>query len=150
MSVNWDYQSNDPIMNEEKVNIYSQLLKFKQQKITIKKNAQGVYNNTYANLDEILEKVTQPLLDLGVVFFWRSTLEGLELVMRHDNSDTEITSIIPYLQKSDAQKLGSNITYNKRYSIVAMLSLEDEDDDGALVSNVTKSSIKQPTNTDVI
>ena len=129
-------------------NIHTQLLGFKKLGITIKKNAQGVYNNKYANLDEILEKVTGPLTKLGIVFYWRSTLEGLELVMRHNESETELTSIIPYLQKQDAQKLGSNITYNKRYSIVAMLSLEDDDDDGQLASTPAKTTTNS--NDDII
>jgi hypothetical protein len=126
-------------------NIHTQLLEFKKQNITIKKNAQGVYNNKYANLDEILEKVTKPLYELDVIFYWRSTLEGLELVMHHTGSKTEITSQIPYLQKQDAQKLGSNITYNKRYSIVAMLGLEDDDDDGQSASTPSKTPIKKTT-----
>lgn len=128
-------------------NIHTQLLEFKKLGITIKKNAKGVYNNTYANLDEILEKVTKPLTELGIVFYWRSNLEGLELVMHHVDSKSEITSLIPYLQKSDAQKLGSNITYNKRYSIVAILGLEDDDDDGQSASTPTKTTSD---NSDVI
>lgn len=116
---------------EKKQNIYSSLLAFQMLGVTVKKDGSNPhFGNEYATLDEILGKVKAPLNKLGVVFYWSSDLDGMTLIMKHVESDTEVTSTIPYIQKQDAQKLGSNITYNKRYSIVAMLGLEDEDDDG--------------------
>lgn len=119
----------------EKENVYTALLAFQQLGVTVKKDGSNPhFKNKYATLDEILGKVKAPLNKLGVVFYWVSDLEGMKLVMRHVESETEVESTVPYLQKQDAQKLGSNITYNKRYSIVALLGLEDEDDDGQKAS----------------
>jgi hypothetical protein len=35
---------------------------------------------------------------------------------------------------ANPQKIGSNLTYYRRYALVTMLGLEDEDDDGNVAS----------------
>jgi len=117
----------------EKETIYTALLAFQELGISIKKDGTNPhFKNKYATLDEILGKVKPPLSKLGVWIGWLGDEDGnaITLVLRHVKSETEITSTVPYIQKQDAQKLGSNITYNKRYSVVSALALEDEDDDG--------------------
>lgn len=114
----------------EKKNIHSALLDFQMLGISIKKGSTNPhFKNKYADLDEILAKVKAPLNKLGVYITQLPQMEGLETVLRHVESDSEIKSIMPYTQKSDAQKLGGNITYAKRQSLIAMLGLEEEDDD---------------------
>jgi len=122
-------------MKEE--NIYTALLAFQKLGITVKKDGSNPhFKNKYATLDEILGKVKPPLNDLGVWLGWSGDEDGnaITLILRHVASESEVRSTVPYIQKQDAQKLGSNITYNKRYSIVAALALEDEDDDGTKAS----------------
>lgn len=120
----------------EKENIYSALLKFQKLGISIKKGETNPhFKNKYADINEILSKVTKPLNDLGVVIIQRPTTEGLLTVLHHVESETSVEGLLEFVQKTDAQKLGSNITYNRRYSLVAMLGLEDEDDDGNTASS---------------
>lgn len=119
----------------KKPNIYTKLLDFQKQNISIKKGSQNPhFKNRYADINEILEKVKKPLNEMGILITQNPIvfegLEGLETSLYDTESETAMRSFIPFIQKQDAQKLGSNITYNRRYSLVAMLGLEDEDDDG--------------------
>jgi hypothetical protein len=67
------------------------------------------------------------------------TLEGLKTTLYDTEDDTSINGTMPYVEVSTAQKLGSNNTYNRRYSLVTILGLEDEDDDGNEASGNNES-----------
>ena len=126
--------------------IYKKLLEFQKLGITIKKgSANPFFKSNYANLNEVLDKVTKPLNDLGVVIIQTVQLDGLRTILMDTEDDTAVHSMVEFVQKADAQKLGSNITYNRRYALVTMLSLEDEDDDGNKASDKEKS-VTPPTN----
>jgi hypothetical protein len=120
--------------------IYKKLLEFQKLGITIKKgSANPFFKSNYANLNEVLDKVTKPLNDMGIVIVPSVQIDGLHTVLWDTEDDTFIESVVEFVQKADAQKLGSNITYNRRYALVTMLSLEDEDDDGNKASDKGKS-----------
>lgn len=120
---------------EKQNNIYTALMEFQKKGVSIKKGSQNPhFKNKYADINEIMEKVKAPLNELGVLIIQTPEAEGLKTILRHTESETEVTSFLPFLQKQDAQKLGSNITYNRRYALVSMLCLEDDDDDGQKAS----------------
>ena len=130
--------------------IYKKLLEFQKLGITIKKgSANPFFKSNYANLNEVLDKVTTPLNDLGVVIIQTVQLDGLKTILVDTEDDTFIESVVEFVQKADAQKLGSNITYNRRYALVTMLSLEDEDDDGNKASDKVKSVTPAVNNDDL-
>lgn len=111
--------------------IHAKLLKFQQLGITLKK--EGVnphFNSSYVTLNEVLDKVKKPLNDLGVLILQNPEATGLRTILFDTEDDTKIESFMPYVETSTAQKLGSNNTYVRRYALVTMLGLEDEDDDG--------------------
>lgn len=120
-----------------KKNIYSQLLEFQKKNIVLKKDATNPhFKNSYTSINAVLEAVKKPLNDLGIVIIQTPTLNGLKTRLIHVESETWIEGDLEFVQKSDAQKMGSNITYNRRYSLITMLGLEDEDDDGEKASKV--------------
>lgn len=126
-------------------NIYTKLLEFQKLGISIEKgNMNPHFKNKFADMNEVLDKVKKPLNDMGVVIVQRPTMQGLETILHDTESNTEIVGVLEFTQKSDAQKMGSNITYNRRYSLITMLGLEDEDDDG------NKASTKVNNEPDVI
>ena len=58
----------------------------------------------------------------------------------HIKTGEKIESYMDLLTiKPDMQQLGSAITYARRYSLIPMLNIECEDDDGNLASGKTKS-----------
>lgn len=138
------------ILNME-TNIYTKLLQFQKLNISIKKGSQNPhFKNRYADINEVLEKVKGSLNEMGIVLIQKpQQLTGMETVrdgfgyglvteLFDIESKTSVTSFTPFINTTDMQKLGGAITYARRYSLIAMLGLEDEDDDG------NKASEKQP------
>jgi len=127
--------------------IYKKLLEFQKKGITIKKGSTNPhYRNTYANLNEVLDKVTQPLNELGVVIIQTPENDGLTTRLIDTEDDTEVTGHLKFVELTNAQKIGSNLTYYRRYSLVTMLGLEDEDDDGNTASHDKDKSVTPATN----
>lgn len=125
---------------ENKKDIYSKLLEFQKKGISIVKGSQNPhFKNRYADMNEVLDKVIKPLNELGIVvvqspevYNYReaSLVSGLRTRLHDTESDTYVESYTPFINPVDMQKLGGAITYARRYSLIAMLGLEDEDDDG--------------------
>lgn len=115
----------------ETSSIYAKLLAFQKLNISIKKDANNPhFRSKYADLSEVINKVRAPLSDCGIVLIQTPGEHGLSTTLHDTESGTEITAYLPYIGASDPQKLGSNLTYLRRYSLVTMLGLEDDDDDG--------------------
>ena len=119
--------------------IYKKLLEFQKLGVSIKRNnVNSHFKNEYADLNEVLDKVKKPLNDLGVVIIQTPEAMSLRTSLYDTESDTEIVSSTPFINPSDMQKLGGAITYAKRYALVAMLALEDDDKDGENAVSQTK------------
>jgi len=121
--------------------IHKKLLAFQKLGITIKKGSTNPhFRNNYANLNEVLDKVTKPLNDLGIVILQipvqSKESTGLQTALFDTEDDTSIEGFLPFTEATSPQKIGSNLTYYRRYSLVTMLGLEDEDDDGNVASGV--------------
>lgn len=104
----------------------------------IKKDSKNPhFKNTYASYEQVLE-VLNPILrkhnlviyhGFGEPIFENQIAVTTELVNTIKNKGLTTTLYIP-VSKLDPQMAGSAITYAKRYSILAMLGLGTEDDDG--------------------
>ena len=131
--------------------IYEKLLKFQQQNITLSKDGTNPhFKSSYVTLNEVLAKVKGPLNELGIVIMQIPEKDGLRTRLidtgKYIDKNTEtvregyagqidyVECFMPYVEATTAQKLGSNNTYNRRYSLVTLLGLEDEDDDGNVAS----------------
>ncbi len=112
-------------------NIYTKLLDFQKLGISIKKDANNPhFRSKYADLSEVISKIRPALSQVGITLIQMPGEKGLTTALVDAESGTEITGFLPYLGAVDPQKLGSNLTYLRRYSLVTMLGLEDDDDDG--------------------
>lgn len=115
--------------------IYKKLLDFKRLEIKIAKDGVNPhFKNRYSTLDEVLSKVAEPLEKLGVLILQVPIKEGLETILYDTEDDTYINSLVPYTGVADMQKLGGAITYARRYALVSMLGLGEDDDDGNTAS----------------
>lgn len=111
--------------------IYKKLLEFQKLGISIRKDKRNPhFKNEYASLNEVLDKVKLELNRLGVVIIQRPCTDYLETSLYDTEDKTEIVGFVPYINPTDMQKLGGAITYARRYALVSMLALEDEDTDG--------------------
>jgi hypothetical protein len=128
---------------EDHGNIYEALLAFQAEMPVIAKTATNPhFKSKYAGLPEISEQII-PLLNKHGIIYLCGGREGAEgkgwFIGRllHAKSDTLVDGEIP-LFGADPQKLGSAITYYRRY-MLGMLTgvITDEDDDGNLASRNT-------------
>lgn len=126
---------------EKQKGIYAKLLKFQEMNISIKRTSVGGHHqNKYANIDEVLEKVKPALTKCGVLLTQTPNADGLNTYLIDTEDGSAIKGFLPFVNAADAQKIGSNMTYMRRYSIVSMLGLEAEDDDGQVASTPTPTS----------
>jgi hypothetical protein len=103
------------------------------------------YNYKYFDINQLLEKL-QPLLREEKLVVTQP-IENGSVVTRISSTENEndvfstFESAIKLPENVEPQKLGSAITYYRRYSLVSLLALEAEDDDGA-TATIKKSVIK--------
>ena len=93
----------------------------------------------YMSLPTLLAAVREPLSDQGVVITSGFVQVGSQFVirtsLRHVPTGSEISSSFPVVDPTNPQKIGSCATYAFRYSLLHLLGIAPEDDDGATVAN---------------
>jgi len=119
------------------IKLYTALLAAMKAAGPVVKNATNpAFRTKYADLGAVIEAVEQPLWDNGIILIQRFTHDqgGAILVTEliHAESGQSIASAVPVVSKdpTDPQKMGGAITYYRRYSLLALLGLAPEDDDG--------------------
>ena len=116
--------------------IYKKLLEFQKLGITIIKDGKNEFfkkngkDSKYCTLNEVLDKVKWPLNELGVVIVFQPESEGLKTLLIDTDSNTEISSYMRYVDCQTPQKVLACNTYYRRASIVGLLGLEEDDDNG--------------------
>jgi len=121
----------------------SKLLEFQKKVESIKKDSKNpFFKSNYFDINSLLAEIKPLLNELNVVLIQPIRVIDGKNVLKTIlvDEDKEILAgeiILPDLQ--DPQKLGSAITYYRRYSIQSMLLLQAEDDDG----NGAKPEVKQ-------
>lgn len=138
-------------MPDTKPQLYSALIKAQEAMGPVKKEARGNYGK-YATLDTVLETIDKPLHDNDLLYTQLVQVEatGPNLITRliHAPTGESIESVYPIVSKdpNDPQKIGGSLTYARRYSLMALLGLAPEDDDGTAAStpaNTTQPSAPQ-------
>lgn len=130
------------------MSIHTKLLEFQKLGISITKDASNPhFKSKYADLSEVLSKVRPALSNIGITLIQVPNETGLQTILHDADTKTEVIGFLPYIGASDPQKLGSNLTYLRRYGLVTMLSLEDADDDGntATAKPVAQTPAPAPT-----
>lgn len=109
------------------------LVLFQVKVDSIKKDAKNpFFKSTYASLSNILDAIKIPLTECGLTLSQFPEGEyGLTTRLLHESGEWMEASYTMRPVKDDPQGRGSCITYQRRYAIAAILSLNiDEDDDG--------------------
>jgi|SRR5689334_84459 len=113
----------------------------------IKRAENPFFKSKYADLPSILDEIALPLDEAGLVITQWPDGDGLTTVLMHPESGEWMSAnATMHPVKSDPQSVGSAITFQRRYSIVAILALNcDEDDDGNKASEPKKEEPNQVT-----
>lgn len=130
-------------------NLALALIKFHTNVGTVNKGSNNpFFKSKYAALPDILSEIHQPLLDAGLVISQHPTgANGLTTILIHADSGEYLMDTYTMTPvKNTPQDTGSCITYQRRYSVGAILSLNiDEDDDGNKASgNDSSGTSTQP------
>lgn len=133
-------------MADKTTNIYSALMAAQRDMGPLLKNATNpAFRSKYADLGSVIETITEPLHNNGLTFYQRMRIEGgapvLESAIVHVETEQMIESLCPVVSKDpqDPQKMGAAITYARRYSLMALLGLAPEDDDGNSASKAANA-----------
>jgi hypothetical protein len=113
-------------------NIYNKISKIQKEIGKLKKDKQNpFFKSNYVDINGILEQLNPLLEKEGLVLIQPlSNVEGrpaLKTILTDGTDKIEETTLLPDLQ--DPQKMGSCITYVRRYSIQSLFCLVTEDDD---------------------
>ena len=122
--------------------ILSKLSLVKKEIGTLSKNASNpFFKSKYLDLGEILTNL-EPLLETHKMLLLQPISEDTVCTQIHDlESGQCVTSCIKLPQLTDPQKIGSAITYYRRYSLQSLLALQTDDDDA------NEASDNKPTKT---
>lgn len=125
------------------------LFEVKKQMPVIKKDANNpFFKSGYATLSNIIEVIEPILHDNGL--FVSHIMDGNTLITRlYEDNAILLESKFALPVNGDIQKIGSAITYARRYNLVAMLNLNvEDDDDGNSVKpksvEVTRAETRKP------
>lgn len=127
-------------------NILAKINKIQQSIEKIEKNAENPYYNAkYADLNNIKDHL-QAYLDANKLMIYHQVkLDNLITTIRDMESGEEIRSQIS-LTQTDPQKKGAEITYYRRYNLIAIFDLKIEDDDANATAkapqNYTQKGVK--------
>lgn len=117
------------------MSIYNKLNEFSKVVGKVKKNGTNPFHKSkYATLESVMDTIENPLSEIGLGYVQIPTETGLKTVIYDLDSKDTIEGFISYVGASDMQKLGSAITYARRYALVTMFGLEQTDDDGNYAS----------------
>jgi len=102
------------------------------------------YNYYYADLDNVLGCIKESCANAGFSVvqmpFNDNEIMGVETMLIHSSGEYIKGKFGSKLSKNDPQSVGSQISYYRRYSLLAMFNLAQEDDDGASASGVKQSA----------
>ena len=125
------------------MNIYAKLNEVKKEIGAISKDSTNpFFKSKYFDINALLKHV-EPLLQKNGLLLLQPITKGevFSEIIDVESSDS-VTSSIPLPQMDDPQKLGSAVTYYRRYTLQSLLGLQAEDDDSNIASKATKSSKK--------
>lgn len=138
------------------MSIYTKLLEIQAMHLAFEKDASNpFFKAKYVSLDSIVEKLT-PILDSKklLVFHYTDNKEIVTTLLDTESTDETqetrcIDSKFPLIDSNDPQKLGSCITYAKRYNLGQIFNIiTDRDDDGNEASGkVEKPKTKETVDT---
>ena len=129
------------------------LLKLQQKVGSISKDETNpFYKSKYFDINGLLKELKPILNEIGIVITQPLTVKDGVNILQTKVTDGESGKILEMSEiilpnNLDPQKMGSAITYYRRYSLQSMLLLQSEDDDGNLTKQQSDKYVgKEKTN----
>lgn len=138
-------------MMSENKSITTKLFQIQKEIGKISKDGKNnFYGSKYFDINKLLDHIL-PILQKNQVVILQPIVDNeVQTVIRCTETGEEEVSAIRLSQGLDAQKKGSEITYFRRYTLVSLLALQSDDDDGNSASRkkpqTPKSNFNSNTN----
>jgi len=115
------------------------LLEVQKEIGTLSKSAKNpFFKSQYLDLTTLIEHVTPLLNAQGLVLLQPLSGDAVtSAIVDGETGDTIASSTLTLPNITDPQKLGSAITYFRRYTLKSLLAIAEVDDDGNLASKVS-------------
>jgi hypothetical protein len=121
------------------MNIYTKLAAVKKEIGAISKDSTNpFFKSKYFDINGLLKHV-EPLLEKNGLLLLQPIVKGevfSEIIDIEDGDSVTSSMLLPNIQ--DPQKVGSAVTYYRRYTLQSLLGLQAEDDDANVASKATK------------
>jgi len=105
-----------------------------------KKAVNPFYGSKYADLSTVIEAVRRPLSDNGLSVVQFPVSNGVTTILLHTSGEW-MRGFCPMPSlKEGPQARGSSISYARRYSLMSVLGLPADDDDGNIAMETTDVS----------
>ena len=116
-------------------NIYTKILAAKKEIGTILKDSKNpFFKSNYLSLNGLITAVEDVLQKQGLLLLQPLKDGGVSSIICDTESNEQVESFMMLPNIQDPQKLGSAITYFRRYTLQSLLCLQAEDDDGNMAS----------------
>ncbi len=128
-------------MSKKEESIYNKLYKVQKEIGAISKDSTNpFYKSKYFDINSLIKQLT-PILEKHNLLLLQPIENGEQYsrIIDIDSSDS-VESSLSLPTDLDTQKIGGAITYYRRYTLVALLGLQAEDDDG----NTATGKLPQP------
>jgi len=127
------------------MNLYTKLNEVKKEIGAISKDSTNpFFKSKYFDINSLLKHV-EPLLQKNGLLLLQPIIKGEVFSEILDIETFEsVQSSIPLPQMDDPQKLGSAVTYYRRYTLQSLLGLQAEDDDANSASQSVKQKSTKP------
>ena len=118
--------------------IYKKLYKVQKEIGAISKDSTNpFYKSKYFDINSLIKQLT-PILQKHNLLLLQPIEDDKQYSRIVDLDGGMVESSLALPTDLDAQKIGGAITYYRRYTLVALLGLQAEDDDGNLASGKVK------------
>jgi len=119
----------------KQLTLHQKLFNLQQEIGTISKDAKNpFYKSKYFDINSLIGQL-QPLLKENRLLLLQPIYgDSVETTIRCIDTDQSIISNLKLPEISDPQKIGSAISYYRRYTLASLLGLQAVDDDGNLGS----------------
>jgi len=135
----------------KQLSLSQKLFNLQQEIGAISKDANNpFYKSKYFDINSLIKQL-QPLLKKHKLLLTQPIIgDSVETKITCIDSETSVISTLQLPQIADPQKLGSCITYYRRYTLASLLGLQAEDDDGNAASGKTTQKQKRFLNKNTI
>tara|TARA_R110000796_G_scaffold111660_5_gene223216 strand:- start:2306 stop:2836 length:531 start_codon:yes stop_codon:yes gene_type:complete len=124
-----------------KTNIYTKLFKLQNELGSISKDATNpFYKSKYFDINSLIGQL-KPLLEKHNLVLLQPITDNCVRSIIFDLDGGSVESAMKLPKDLDAQKIGSAITYYRRYTLQSLLALQAIDDDGNLAIKPKKPLI---------